>query len=84
MKKIFYILTVAFMTMAAIFFIACSSEEIIEDIQDDKPTDGTYNKETAFKDHGVASPISNHRGTVATIDGNGNNVVLIWLFDYTG
>jgi len=39
---------------------------------------------TAFKDHGVASPISNHRGIVATIDGDGNNVVLIWLFDHTG
>lgn len=41
-------------------------------------------KETRFKDHGVASPISNHRGTVATVDGNGRNVVLIWLFDHTG
>ena len=41
-------------------------------------------KETAFKDHGVASPISNHRGIVATVDGNGRNVVLIWLFDHTG
>ena len=41
-------------------------------------------KETAFKDHGVASPISNHRGVVATVDGNGRNVVLIWLFDHTG
>lgn len=37
-----------------------------------------------FTDHGVASPISNHRGTVATVDGNGQNVVLIWLFDHRG
>ncbi|MEO9004973.1 MAG: hypothetical protein ABI288_09560, partial [Ginsengibacter sp.] len=37
-----------------------------------------------FVDHGVASPISNHRGLVATVDGNGRNVVLIWLFDHTG
>ncbi len=37
-----------------------------------------------FVDHGVASPISNHRGTVATVDGNGRNVVLIWLFDHRG
>jgi hypothetical protein len=37
-----------------------------------------------FFDHGVASPNSNHRGTVATIDGNGRNVVLLWLFDHRG
>jgi len=37
-----------------------------------------------FVDHGVASPISNHRGMVATVDGNGRNVVLIWLFDHRG
>ncbi|MGV3502774.1 MAG: hypothetical protein ACO1O1_03655 [Adhaeribacter sp.] len=37
-----------------------------------------------FFDHGVASPISNHRGTVATVDGEGKNVVLVWLFDYRG
>ncbi len=39
--------------------------------------------ENRFIDHGVASPISNHRGTVATVDGNGQNVVLIWLYDHT-
>ncbi|MEA3366179.1 MAG: hypothetical protein U9Q79_11125, partial [Candidatus Hydrogenedentes bacterium] len=37
-----------------------------------------------FMDHGVATPVSNHRGTVATVDGEGNNVVLVWLFDHTG
>ena len=37
-----------------------------------------------FYDHGVASPLSNHRGTVATIDATGRNVVLIWLFDHGG
>lgn len=41
-------------------------------------------KESVFIDHGVASPISNHRGMVATTDGNGRNVVLLWLFDHTG
>ena len=35
-------------------------------------------------DHGVAAPISNARGTVATIDGDGRNVVLTWLFDHRG
>lgn len=37
-----------------------------------------------FFDHGVASPISNHRGVVSTIDGDGRNVVLVWLFDHRG
>ncbi|MBC7757975.1 MAG: hypothetical protein H7069_03900 [Phormidesmis sp. FL-bin-119] len=37
-----------------------------------------------FFDHGAASPVSNHRGTVATVDGNGRNVVLLWLFDHRG
>lgn len=34
--------------------------------------------------HGVATPVSNHRGTVATVDGRGRNVVLVWLFDHRG
>ncbi len=37
-----------------------------------------------FSDHGAATPISNHRGTVATVDGAGRNVVLVWLFDHRG
>ena len=37
-----------------------------------------------FYDHGVASPNSNSRGVVATVDGNGRNVVLVWLFDHRG
>ena len=37
-----------------------------------------------FVDHGVASPISNHRGTVVTVDGDGRAVVLVWLFDHRG
>ncbi len=37
-----------------------------------------------FMDHGVGVPISNHRGTVATVDGNGEPVVLSWLRDYRG
>lgn len=37
-----------------------------------------------FLHHGVATPISNHRGTVATQDGNGRNVVLAWLMDHRG
>ena len=37
-----------------------------------------------FLDHGVATPVSNHRGTVATADGDGGNVVLVWLFDHRG
>lgn len=37
-----------------------------------------------FRDHGVATPVSNHRGIVATQDGQGHDVVLIWLFDHRG
>ncbi len=37
-----------------------------------------------FRHHGVATPVSNHRGTVATIDGQGRHVALVWLFDHRG
>lgn len=37
-----------------------------------------------FYDHGVATPVSNSRGIVATVDGNGRNVALVWLFDHRG
>lgn len=37
-----------------------------------------------FHHHGVATPVSNHRGTVATVDGDGRDVVLAWLFDCRG
>ncbi|MEW6751925.1 MAG: hypothetical protein AB1505_13255 [Candidatus Latescibacterota bacterium] len=37
-----------------------------------------------FTDHGVATPISHHRGTVATVDGEGRPVVLAWLMDHRG
>ena len=36
------------------------------------------------RDHGVATPIANHRGTVATVDAQGRNVVLVWLYDHRG
>ena len=34
--------------------------------------------------HGVATPVSNHRGTVATVDGDDRDVVLTWLYDLRG
>ncbi|MEO5998712.1 MAG: hypothetical protein ABIN89_18255 [Chitinophagaceae bacterium] len=37
-----------------------------------------------FFDHGAASPISSQRGAVATVDGNGKNALLLWLFDHRG
>ena len=37
-----------------------------------------------FSFHGLGTRISFPRGTVATVDGNGRNVVLVWLFDYRG
>lgn len=44
----------------------------------------TQDLSNGFFDHGVASPISNHRGVVSTVDGDGRNVVLVWLFDHRG
>jgi hypothetical protein len=43
----------------------------------------SYEKER-FTDHGVAAPFANDRGIVATVDGKGRNVVLLWLFDRRG
>ena len=37
-----------------------------------------------FFDYGVTYPVSSHRGAVATVDGNGRNVVLLWLYDHRG
>ncbi len=37
-----------------------------------------------FFHHGVATPVSNHRGTTVAVDGEGRNVVLIWLYDHRG
>lgn len=37
-----------------------------------------------FFHHGVATPVSCHRGVVATKDGDGRDVVLAWLFDCRG
>ncbi len=37
-----------------------------------------------FRHHGVATDIANHRGLVATVDGRGRNVVLLWLYDHRG
>ena len=44
----------------------------------------TKNMGNGFFHHGVATPISTHRGIVATVDGEGRNVVLVWLFDHRG
>lgn len=37
-----------------------------------------------FFDHGVATPVSTHRGTVATADAQGPPLVLSWLMDHRG
>jgi hypothetical protein len=37
-----------------------------------------------YADHGVATPVSCHRGTVATVDAEGHRVVLSWLMDHRG
>jgi len=45
---------------------------------------GSRDLGNGFADHGVATPISNHRGTVTTVDGAGKPVVLSWLMDHRG
>ena len=37
-----------------------------------------------FFHHGIPNRISTARGTVATVDNDGNNVILVWLFDHRG
>jgi len=37
-----------------------------------------------FRDHGVAVRISNQRGSAATVDGQGRNVLLVLLMDHRG
>lgn len=37
-----------------------------------------------FAQHGVAAPVSTHRGLVATVDRDGRNVILLWLYDHRG
>lgn len=44
----------------------------------------TETLDNGFYHHGVATPVSNHRGTVATVDGEGRDAVLVWLFDHRG
>lgn len=48
------------------------------------PTHAQDKLPNGFTDHGVCSPISNHRGVVATTGPDGKNVVLVWLFDHRG
>lgn len=56
----------------------------IADVLADESPAGTESLGNGFYHHGVATPISNHRGTVATVDGEGRNVALVWLFDHRG
>ncbi len=37
-----------------------------------------------FYDHGVPVPISEPKGIVATVDSEGNNIVVAWLYDFRG
>jgi hypothetical protein len=48
------------------------------------PRAATEDLGNGFVHHGIATPFSNHRGTIATVDGNGRNIVLVWLFDHRG
>ncbi len=37
-----------------------------------------------FTDHGVGAEVSRSRGVTATVDGDGNRVVLVWMMDHGG
>lgn len=43
-----------------------------------------YAQAEGFTDHGVAAPVSRSRGAAATVDGEGNRVVLVWPSDQRG
>jgi streptogramin lyase len=45
---------------------------------------GSKDLGNGFMDHGVCTPLSNHRGIVATEDGAGRDIVLAWLMDHRG
>ena len=68
----FTVLTVFACLIIILLLASCKAKAVAE-----KLGNGFYH-------HGVATPISNHRGTVATVDGQGRNVVLIWLYDHRG
>lgn len=45
---------------------------------------GSEDLGNGFRHHGVATPLSNHRGIVAAADGAGNDIALVWLMDHRG
>ncbi|MFO7946830.1 MAG: hypothetical protein R6V19_08440 [Armatimonadota bacterium] len=57
---------------AGLFVLALSAFEGTKDLGD------------GFMDHGIATPMSKARGIVSAHDGDGNDVVLVWLFDNRG
>lgn len=59
------------LTLSSLTILPRSNEKL-------KPVDGK------FINHGVAAPFANNRGIVAAVDGQGRNVVLLWLFDRRG
>jgi hypothetical protein len=60
------------LSSAALLFVLIAFNALAKDLGD------------GFVDHGVAVPISNHRGACATVDGNGRDVVLLYLMDHRG
>jgi streptogramin lyase len=49
-----------------------------------KPSTLSQEVTKGFVDYGVTTNGSNQRGIIATKDGEGRNVVLVWLYDYRG
>ncbi len=67
-------ITRAFLRLAFVLFFCCT-----------RPVQpATIDLGHGFADHGVATPCSEHRGVVATVDGQGHPLVLAWLRDYRG
>ena len=48
------------------------------------PGDVLAQDEGEFVNHGVAADVSRSRGATATVDGDGNRIVLVWLMDFGG
>lgn len=81
--------TLLFLFLNAVTLSIAYPQKPVEVIPLPDKTGFTVNSETkdlgnGFFDHGVASPISNHRGVACTVDADGRNVVLVWLFDHRG
>ncbi len=68
--------------MWSLWLSLCLLGLVIAVLDNTNATAGTV--DNRFTNHGVAAPFSTHRGIVATKDGQGRNIVLLWLYDHRG